>query len=112
MSEGAAGIDGQTIADFAKDLEDNIRAVRKRVTDGSILKLIRQFLTSRVMTDQGRQSSDVGSPQGGVISPLLANIYLDSFDLLWIRRRLRCKQMSLWKKPKRLHRGYVQLGDE
>ena len=57
-----------------------IQSIRKRVSDGSILKLIRLFLTSGVMTDEGWQSSDVGSPQGGVISPLIANIYLDSFD--------------------------------
>ncbi|AHC15780.1 reverse transcriptase domain-containing protein [Salinispira pacifica] len=54
--------------------------VRKRVADGSILNLIRLFLESGVMTDAGEENTEEGSPQGGVISPLLANIYLDFFD--------------------------------
>jgi RNA-directed DNA polymerase len=41
---------------------------------------VRNFLKSGVLTDDGWQASEVGSPQGGVISPLLANIYLDAFD--------------------------------
>jgi group II intron reverse transcriptase/maturase len=57
-----------------------IKAFRKRVTDGSILKLLRMFLQSGVMTEEGWQASTEGSPQGGVISPLIANVYLDAFD--------------------------------
>jgi len=62
------------------DHELIIQGIRKRITDGSILNLIRLFLESGVMTDEGWQASTVGSPQGGVISPLIANIYLDVFD--------------------------------
>jgi len=62
------------------DHEIIIKSFRRRVSDGSILNLIRLFLESGVMTDEGWQSSDVGSPQGGVISPLIANVYLDHFD--------------------------------
>jgi RNA-directed DNA polymerase len=54
--------------------------IRKRVTDGSVLGLVRQFLQSGVMTGDGYVEVEEGSPQGGVISPLLANIYLDAFD--------------------------------
>ena len=54
--------------------------VGKRVADGSVLTLIRQFLTSGVMTGHQYSASTRGSPQGGVISPLIANIYLDRFD--------------------------------
>lgn len=54
--------------------------LRKRVVDGSILGLVRQFLQSGVMTGEGWMEVEEGSPQGGVISPLLANIYLDAFD--------------------------------
>jgi len=57
-----------------------IQGFRRRVTDGSILGLIRLFLQSGVMTGDGWQQSTLGSPQGGVISPLIANVYLDSFD--------------------------------
>lgn len=57
-----------------------LSSVSKRIKDGSILDLLHQILKSGVMTGEGWQASDVGSPQGGVISPLLANIYLDAFD--------------------------------
>ncbi len=57
-----------------------IQSFRKRVTDGSILRLLRMFLESGVMTGEGWEASTVGSPQGGVISPLIANVYLDAFD--------------------------------
>lgn len=57
-----------------------ISAVREKVRDGSILNLLRMFLESGVMEEDGYKPTDVGSPQGGVISPLLANIYLDNFD--------------------------------
>lgn len=62
------------------DHEIIIQAIRKRIVDGSVLNLVRMFLQSGVMTDEGWQASEVGSPQGGVISPLIANIYLDVFD--------------------------------
>jgi group II intron reverse transcriptase/maturase len=179
------------------DHEIIIESIKKRVTDGSILNLVRMFLTSGVMEDGNWQSSIKGSPQGGVISPLIANIYIDAFDQFmmkrghrivryaddililkrtkkaaenvceqatrylegdmkltvnqkkthivhsfkgvkflgvvihtgftnyfriancknvferlfpWIRRRLRAKQLKLWKKPTRLHRRLRQLG--
>lgn len=57
-----------------------IQSFRRRVTDGSILGLLRLFLQSGIMTEDGWRSSDQGSPQGGVISPLIANVYLDAFD--------------------------------
>lgn len=62
------------------DHELIIQFVRKRITDGSILNLIRMFLKSGVMIDSNWKQSEIGSPQGGVISPLLSNIYLDEFD--------------------------------
>lgn len=172
-----------------------IQSFRRRVTDGSILGWLRLFLQSGIMTVDGWQESRQGSPQGGVISPLIANVYLDGFDQQmkerghrivhsregvpylgviigsrhtriqdakirqfkdrvkritrrnspvnltkviqdlnpvlrgfanyfrvahcrtqlrelsrWIRRRLRAKQLNLWKRPKRLHRRLRQLG--
>jgi len=57
-----------------------IQSVRKKVTDGSILKLIRMFLEGGVMKSGEFEPTLVGSPQGGVISPLLANIYINEFD--------------------------------
>jgi len=57
-----------------------IRSFRRRVADGSILGLIRLFLQSGVMAGGAWEPSEEGSPQGGVISPLVANVYLDAFD--------------------------------
>lgn len=57
-----------------------MRQIRRRVTDGSILNLINLFLKSGVMVGNKLIKTEEGSPQGGVISPLLANIYLDYFD--------------------------------
>lgn len=71
------------------DHEIIIKSVRRRVTDGSVLKLIKQFLRSGVMVGNEWEASETGSPQGGVISPLLANIYLDAFDQEMRRRNHR-----------------------
>lgn len=57
-----------------------LRAFRRRIADGSVLGLIRMFLQSGVMLADGWQASEEGSPQGGVISPFIANVYLDAFD--------------------------------
>lgn len=66
-----------------------LETIRKRVTDGSILHLIRSFLTSGVMIDGNWRASDIGSPQGGVISPLISNIYLNEFDQEMMARNFR-----------------------
>jgi RNA-directed DNA polymerase len=57
--------------------------VEKRISDRRICKLIRKWLKSGVMEKENIKVSDLGSPQGGVISPLLANIYLDYLDSKW-----------------------------
>jgi len=63
-----------------------ISSVRRGVTDGSILNLIRMMLESGVLDEGVLSSTEVGSPQGGVVSPLIANIYLDAFDQEMKRR--------------------------
>jgi len=55
-------------------------AVRRRVTDGRVLELIGWFLQAGVLEDLRLTTPTAGTPQGGVISPLLANIYLDALD--------------------------------
>jgi len=55
-------------------------AVNEEVSDGSVLRLIRMFLEAGVMEEGGKMPTEEGTPQGGVISPLLANIYLNRFD--------------------------------
>ena len=68
------------------DHELILKSMRKRITDSSVLALINQCLKSGVMVDGHWQSTEIGSPQGGVISPLIANIYLDAFDQEMRRR--------------------------
>jgi len=51
------------------------------VSDPKVLGLIRQFLKAEVMEDGQRWQPEGGTPQGAVLSPLLANIYLHRFDL-------------------------------
>lgn len=55
--------------------------IRARVADGRVLALVEQFLRAGVLEEaKGWQPSECGTPQGGVISPLLANLYLDPLD--------------------------------
>ena len=62
------------------DHELILKGVSRRISDGRILDLIRKFLKAGVMRDGSWEETEIGSPQGGVISPLLCNIYLDMFD--------------------------------
>jgi RNA-directed DNA polymerase len=60
-----------------------------RIADPNILRLIRRFLKAGVMEQGIREESKEGTPQGGVISPLLANIYLHYVLDLWFMRIVR-----------------------
>jgi len=57
------------------------------VADGQVLRIIRQWLTCGVMEEGRIRTEAMGTPQGGVISPLLANAYLNELDIRWKNER-------------------------
>lgn len=57
--------------------------VAKRIVDGRVLWIVKLFLKAGVMEGKGIRRDYKGTPQGGVISPLLANIYLNNIDKGW-----------------------------
>lgn len=63
-----------------------INLIKEEVVDSSVLALIMQFLKSGILENGSFCESDTGSPQGGVISPLLANIYLHPLDEMMMER--------------------------
>jgi group II intron reverse transcriptase/maturase len=57
-----------------------LNMLRKQIQDKRIIDLIKKYLRSGVMEDGVRRATEEGSPQGGPLSPLLANIYLNEYD--------------------------------
>jgi len=60
-----------------------LKAINNRITDNSIVRLIKLWLKAGVMEDMQIRKQITGTPQGGVISPLLANLYLHYLDTAW-----------------------------
>lgn len=74
------------------------RCLEERIKDKNFLFLIRKFLKSGVVENGQYMPTDVGTPQGGVISPLLANIYLHYVLDLWFEKKFKSQS-----------KGYVEL---
>jgi len=90
-AEGYRWVVDADIQGFFDNLDHGLllQFLRERVVDGSVLKLISAWLTAGVMEAGNVRTVVAGTPQGGVISPLLANIYLDQFDRVMKERGYR-----------------------
>ena len=79
------------IASFFDTVDHKLlmKALNEEIADGTLLDLIERFLKSGVMKDGRLEATHEGVPQGGVISPLLANIYLHCFDSVMAERGYR-----------------------
>lgn len=80
------------------DQEQLMAFMQHRIADKRILRYIKRFLKSGIQEDGQHKASERGTPQGGVISPLLANVYLHYTLDLWFEKRV-----------KRTSRGYARL---
>ncbi len=85
-----------------------LECLAERIVDRRLLKLIARFLKAGLMENGLFQHSDLGVPQGGICSPLLANIYLHRLDRYW---RQKYGNLSRKEKEKRrkTHQGNCAL---
>lgn len=67
-----------------------IKLLRRDIKDERVVQLIKRYLKSGVMENGVVMETEEGSPQGGNLSPLLANIYLNEFDQEFIKRGVPC----------------------
>lgn len=59
-----------------------LERVKEKISDGRVISLVESFLNQDIMDGMERWSPTAGSPQGAVLSPLLANLYLNPFDAI------------------------------
>ena len=91
-----------------------LKLVARRIKDEKILQLLKKFLRSGVMEGKLFKDTEQGTPQGGIVSPLLANIYLHELDMYMEKRYLSLSQ-SEKNKRRRWKLGnciYVRYADD
>lgn len=90
-----------------------MKLIRRRIKDRKVLNLIWKFLRAGVMENKLFKETRLGTPQGGIISPLLANIYLNELD----RYMTRYTRLSDWQRRSRRSKGeanyiYARYADD
>lgn len=91
-----------------------VKLLRRRIADKDLLDLIVKFLKAGVMEDQLFSYTEAGVPQGGIVSPLFANVYLNEFDK-WAERKWNSYtpyERSLIRKSGRGHYQMVRYADD
>jgi hypothetical protein len=88
--------------------------MKLRVKDRKLIQIVNAMLKAGIMEDGLYRDSEMGTPQGGVISPLLANIYLDRFDQWWFDKwgKLTANQKAYRRKKGRGHFKLIRYADD
>ena len=96
-----------------------IQILREQVNDSTTLNLIRKYLKAGVMENGLEKATITGVPQGGPLSVVCSNVYLDKLDkelehrglrfTQWLRHKIRMIVMKQWKKPKTIYRNLSYL---
>ena len=89
MEEGNSWVVDADIKGYFDNIPQDklMEAVSEHISDGKVLELLQKFLKKGVMErGKGWQPTELGTPQGAVISPLLANVYLNGLDHLMVRQ--------------------------
>src|SRR6476469_937343 len=91
VEAGAEWIVDADLKDFfgSVDHEKLLTLVAQRISDGRVLRLIKRMLKAGVLSEGQRLPTEQGTPQGGIVSPLLSNILLTPFDREMRRRGFR-----------------------
>jgi group II intron reverse transcriptase/maturase len=88
------------------DHEVLINLLKKRICDDRFINLIRKFLNAGYVWEGQFHETEKGTPQGGVISPVLANVYLHEFDL-WVQELARSLNKGTRRKASLAYRSLI-----